>query len=431
MSPRAPCGDGEAGKRGELAGEGLGRGDTDLRPGKRRQHAVGFARDRGFAHIDDGERALAILTAVPQRRQRVGGLAGLRDEERGTARLETALPVTELGRDIDIDGKLGPALEPIFGDEAGIIGGAAGRDRQTRQLGEIEGELRQRDRARGEIDQARQRVADDLWLLVDLLRHEMTVIALVDEERGGERARHRPLHGIAAAVADGNPFAGQHRPIAVFEIGDFVGEGRECQGVGADEHFASAIADGERAALTGDDHEVVIAAKDHGKRKCAFEPLQRVIDGAHRIVPGTQLAGDEMGDDLGVGVAGEGGAFSHQLLFQLAKILDDAVMHDRDIVGHMRVRVGLGRLAVGRPAGMADAGLAHERRILEARLEIAQFAFGAPPVERAVRHRGDAGGIVAAIFEPLQRVDQLLRNRSPAKDSDDATHQPTPTSTYR
>ena len=54
--------------------------------------------------------------------------------------------------------------------------------------------------------------------------------------------------------------------------------------------------------------KIVVAAEDHGEREGAFEPLQRCCSGAHRIVAGLQFAGDEMGDDLGVGVAGERGA---------------------------------------------------------------------------------------------------------------------------
>ena len=36
--------------------------------------------------------------------------------------------------------------------------------------------------------------------------------------------------------------------------------------------------------------------------------------------------------------------------------------------------------------------------------------------------RRDAGGIVAAIFEPLQRIDQLLRDRIAPENADNATH---------
>ena len=216
----------------------------------------------------------------------------------------------------------------------------------------------------------------------------------------------------------------KHRPVAVLEIADLVGEGRERQRVGANEHLALAVADGERAALAGDDHQIVEAAEDHGDGERAFETAERVKRGADRIVARLQLAGDEMGDDFGVGVAGEGGAFGDQLFLQLAIILDDAVMHDRDVVGHVRVGVRLRRLAVGRPAGMADAGLAKQRGGFQPRLEIAQLAFGAAAAKLAMLDGGDACGIVAAIFQPLQRIDELACDRPFAENANNAAHQP-------
>jgi hypothetical protein len=59
---------------------------------------------------------------------------------------------------------------------------------------------------------------------------------------------------------------------------------------------------------------------------------------------------------FGVGLAGEFRALLFQHLPQFAEILDDAVVDHGDVVGRMRMRVVLGRPAVGRPAGVADAG---------------------------------------------------------------------------
>ena len=64
----------------------------------------------------------------------------------------------------------------------------------------------------------------------------------------------------------------------------------------------SPMADGERAALARDDHEIVVAGEDDRERECAFEALERVERRRHRIVAGLELVGDEMSDDLGVGV---------------------------------------------------------------------------------------------------------------------------------
>ena len=59
-------------------------------PGERRQDRVGFARDRGFAHIDDRQDVLALRAAIAQRGERIGGLARLRDEQRRAAGIERA-----------------------------------------------------------------------------------------------------------------------------------------------------------------------------------------------------------------------------------------------------------------------------------------------------------------------------------------------------
>ena len=138
--------------------------------------------------------------------------------------------------------------------------------------------------------------------------------------------------------------------------------------------------------------------------------------------PLLHLLGDEMRDHFGVGLGRELGALGLQLFAQLAEILDDAVVHDREPVGGMRMRVVLGRPAVGRPAGVADADGARQRLAGEPRFEIAQLALGAPARQLAVLERGDAGGIVAAVFEALERIDQLRRDRLTAENSDNPAH---------
>ncbi len=121
--------------------------------------------------------------------------------------------------------------------------------------------------------------------------------------------------------------------------------------------------------------------------------------------------GDQMRDHLGVGFGREFGALCLQLAPQLGEILDDAVMHDGELVGRVRMRVVLGRPAVRRPAGMADADGAGQRLAREPDLEVFQLAFGAAAGQHAVFERRHAGGIVAAVFEALERLDELRRSR--------------------
>ncbi len=228
---RLAGGDGEAGEHRQLAGQGLGRGHADLGTGERRQDAIGLPRDGRLAHIDDRDDVLALGAAVAQRRQRVRRLARLRDEQGGAAFIERRLAVAEFRGDIDVDGEPRPALEPVFGNQAGIEGGAAGREREAAKVGKVERKRRHVDAVRGKIDIGGKRMADHFWLLVDLLGHEVAVVALVDDESGRVGAGDRPLDRLAATVADGDAFARQHRPVAVLEIGDRVGEGGERDGI--------------------------------------------------------------------------------------------------------------------------------------------------------------------------------------------------------
>ena len=54
--------------------------------------------------------------------------------------------------------------------------------------------------------------------------------------------------------------------------------------------------------------------------------------------------------------------------------------------------------------------------------EVAKLAFGAAARQLALLERGDAGGIVAAIFQPLERIDHQRRDRLTADNSNYAAH---------
>ena len=84
--------------------------------------------------------------------------------------------------------------------------------------------------------------------------------------------------------------------------------------------------------------------------------------------------------------------------------------------------IALGGLAVSGPSRVPDTDRARERLGLEPRLQVHQLAFSAAAVDVAVHQGGDAGRIVAAILEPLQRVHQERRDRRFADDADDAAH---------
>src|ERR1700722_15123208 len=110
-----------------------------------------------------------------------------------------------------------------------------------------------------------------------------------------------------------------------------------------------------------------------------------------------------MGDDLGIGFAGEFRALLLEALPQLAKILDDAVMNNGNIVGRMGMGVIFGGLAMGGPARIADDGMALERRVFQWGLEVFELSLGGAGFQVITFERRDARGIIAAIFEALER----------------------------
>ena len=92
---------------------------------------------------------------------------------------------------------------------------------------------------------------------------------------------------------------------------------------------------------------------------------------------------------------------------QRHEILDDPVMDDGDGPGLMRMRIFFGRFAMGGPPGVADSDMAGQRRLPDHRAQIFEFALGAPDMHRAVCDEGrDPGGVIAAIFQPLQSSDE-------------------------
>ena len=65
---------------------------------------------------------------------------------------------------------------------------------------------------------------------------------------------------ILAAVEgeDLGLLAAQHRAVAILQVGDGVGEGRQRDGIGAQIHLALAVTDRQRRPLPRTDHQVVV-----------------------------------------------------------------------------------------------------------------------------------------------------------------------------
>ena len=234
---------------------------------------------------------------------------------------------------------------------------------------------------------------------------------------------HRTVDRIAVDVEDMSALLADHRPVAVMQIGDAVGEGRQRNGIRPQEHLPVAEANRERRAGAGSHDRRRIVAEDDGERIGAGHVAQHLV---HGLTPAEALAailGEQLSDDFRVGLRGENCAFGGQLFLDLGEILDDAVVDDSHTVDKMRMGVCLVRHAMGCPAGVGDADIAGQRLAGQLGLKIEELALRAPTIKLAVVDGGNTCGIIAAIFEPLQGVDETLRHGLVTDDADDAAHE--------
>ena len=132
-----------------------------------------------------------------------------------------------------------------------------------------------------------------------------------------------------------------------------------------------------------------------------------------------------MGDDFCVCLGGEGVAFRNELLLQGKVVFDNAVVDDHDAAGAIAVGVGIffGGASVGRPASVANPICALQRVLAERFFKVAKLAFSAADVQSlgTASHR-DTRGIVSAIFQPPQTLDDDWNYLLATDIADNPTH---------
>jgi hypothetical protein len=94
-------------QRHQLGGEGLGRGDADLRPGMGHQHQVGFTHDRTLGHVADRQPIFSegLARDCFSAASVSIGLAGLAEMTTSGAGHHHVLAVAVLARDVGGTGR--------------------------------------------------------------------------------------------------------------------------------------------------------------------------------------------------------------------------------------------------------------------------------------------------------------------------------------
>jgi hypothetical protein len=71
---------------------------------------------------------------------------------------------------------------------------------------------------------------------------------------------------------------------------------------------------------------------------------------------------------------------------------------------------------------MTDAGGAGQWLDLQPLLQILEFAFGPTALDLIAFEGGESGRIVPAVLKPLERIHQLLSDRTASENPDNAAH---------
>ena len=143
--------------------------------------SVGFTGYHGSDDVADGDCFRAERDHLALSSERVGGFAGLGDEQSEGVAIGNRIAIAVFAGVVDVDRQAGESLDHVFAGEGRVPTGAAGGDVDAGGAGEfIVGDFHfaEEDVAGVEGDAAEGGVANGAWLLPDFLEHEMLVSAL-------------------------------------------------------------------------------------------------------------------------------------------------------------------------------------------------------------------------------------------------------------
>ena len=271
-------------------------------------------------------------------------------------------------------------------------------------------------------------VGERARLLVDLLLHVMAVRPEGHRLVGELGEVHAALHRLAARVDHAIAAGADLSAIAVLQIHDAPRHRQERGDIRGGEILAVADAKEKRRSAACDDHSIRVARRDDGKGERAVELGDRAHRGGEERRRRLAVLGHEMRHDFGVGVRGKRIAGALQPLADRLVVLDDAVVHERDVAGEVRVRIALGRRAVRRPARVGNTGLTAD--VIAGGLggKLGDAAGRADAFYRGAVDYGDARRVVAAVLETPQAVDQDRHDVPARGGADDAAHWARPSS---
>ena len=197
--------------------------------------------------------------------------------------------------------------------------------------------------------------------------------------------------GSPAKVITSTSSRGDRHDLVLAELDRLAGVLDEGGDVGGEEVLALADPDHQRRVPAGGDHRVGLLGVDRDQGEGTLEPA---ADRSHAPRSGRRPSRPRRPSSWAAtsvsvwetGVIADLG----ELGAEQREVLDDAVVHEGDPAVRRRVRVGVGvgRAAVGGPAGVADGQTGHRQRVVgQLLLQVGQLARALGQPELARRRR--------------------------------------------
>ena len=219
--------------------------------------------------------------------------------------------------------------------------------------------------------------------------------------------------------------------LAVLQVDDVAGPAHERGRVAGEEVLVVADAEDERRRLARRHDLPGMLGAQRGDAVRALDVVERL---AHAFKEGALavglrphlgiVVGDQVAQDLRVGLGLEGVVFRDEEGLDLAVVLDDAVVDQSElaVAAQMGMGVRLGDGPVRGPPGVPDSRRPAQAKL--GRLLRQPFHPARPPDHRqgAALGDGDPGGVISPVLEALQGFDEDGRRLAVSDVADDAAH---------
>ena len=181
---------------------------------------------------------------------------------------------------------------------------------------------------------------------------------------------------MAVGVVHADAVVIQYRDLLVLQENHVARVAQQRRDVRRDKALAVLCTNHQRAVVARAKQLARLPVAYHAQRVAALQhPHQADERGLHIAL--VQVV-QQVRHDLGIGLADKHRALALQEFAQGGVVFDDAVMHHRNAVFEvgMRVRVQVAGLAVGRPAGVPDADAAVHGLGLQQTFQVFQASLG-------------------------------------------------------